>query len=127
LADQRPVIERFEPYEIPGKSWGTELVVAQTDKYLGKVLLMRAGGTGALQYHVHKDETFFLYSGDALVEYALSDGELRQHVMRPGEAFHVPPGAVHRVEALTDCVLVETSSLHFDDRVVVSPKGLVAL
>lgn len=114
-----PVIERFEPRTLGVKPWGTELLIAETPDYIGKVLYMRKGGTGALQYHRVKDETFFLFEGVALVEYHDELGILQTHEMRCGEAFHVPPGAVHRVEALTDCVLFEASTPVFDDRVAV--------
>lgn len=114
-----PAIERFEPRILGDKPWGTELLVAETSDYIGKVLYMRSGGTGALQYHRVKDETFFLFSGRALVEYRDDLGIIQSHEMEPGEAFHVPPGAVHRVEALTDCVLFEASTPVFDDRVQV--------
>lgn len=109
----------FTPYEIPGKSWGTELVIARTDQYLGKLLLMRAGGSGALQYHETKDETFFIYSGVALLRYPDAEGTLQCLTLNAGMAIYVPPGAVHQVEALEDCVIMETSTPVFEDRVKV--------
>ena len=113
-----PVIERFEPRELGPKSWGRELLVAQTDTYIGKVMWMRAGESGPLQYHERKDETFFLFSGDARVEFEENGRRIRR-LMTPGESYHIPPGAVHRVEALTDCVFFEASNPVFDDRVAV--------
>lgn len=116
-----PVIEKFEIQRLGPKSWGTELLIAHTKDYTGKVLRMEPGGTGHLQYHEHKDETFYLASGRALVEYCREDGEIVQVEMVAGEAYHVPPGAVHRVEALTECIFFEASTPAFDDRVVVIP------
>lgn len=110
------IVESFRPVELGPKDWGTELLVAHTEAYTGKVLYMNAGGTGPLQHHEYKDETFFLFSGKVLVEF--HDGaNLRQTVMEPGESYHVPPGAIHRVEALQDSVLFEASTPAFDDRV----------
>jgi mannose-6-phosphate isomerase-like protein (cupin superfamily) len=114
-----PTIEQFYPEKIGPKPWGVELLVAHTPHYTGKVLYMNAGGTGALQYHEQKDETFYLFSGEALVQYYDEDGTNNYVQMMPGEAYHVPPGAIHRVEALTDCVFFEASTPHFDDRVKV--------
>lgn len=113
-----PTIQRFSPRTIGPKPWGTEVLVAHTEHYTGKMLLMNAGGTGALQYHEHKDETFYLYSGRALVTFQ-KDGHDVTVSMRAGESYHVPPGAVHRVEAVTDCVFFEASTPAFDDRVIV--------
>jgi len=97
--------------------WGEEVIVAETDHYLGKVLYYQAGKAGGLQYHVEKDETFFLFAGRAYVDYDNGDGVLIRVEMSPGESFHIPPGAVHRFEAIEDCVVFEASTPHYDDRV----------
>lgn len=103
----------FVPYDIPGKPWGTERVIAQTDRYLGKVLLMTGGHRGGLQYHTTKDETFHLVSGRARVR-----GADRVWIdMLPGESYQIPPGMIHQVEAVTDCVFFECSTPVFEDRV----------
>jgi mannose-6-phosphate isomerase len=114
-----PSIRAFTPYEIPGKPWGTELVVAHTDQYLGKVLWMKAGHGGAFQLHEKKDETFYLLLGKAMVKYRTDDGGTVEEEMRAGEAYHVPPGAAHQVTAIEDCVFVEASTPVFDDRLPV--------
>lgn len=79
--------------------------------------MMKSGGSGALQYHQMKDETFYLVSGRALVRYHDEAGELHTVPMYPGESYHVPPGAVHQVEALEDSIFFEASTPVFDDRV----------
>lgn len=111
-----PSVELFETREIAGKPWGTELVIAETKDYLGKVLFMKAGHRGGLQYHERKDETFYLYSGKARVTFDAGNG-LVMRVMKPGMSYHVPPGAVHQVEALVDSVFFEASTPVFNDRV----------
>jgi mannose-6-phosphate isomerase len=98
------------------RAWGEEIFVAETPHYLGKVLRMKAGTAGGLQYHVEKDETFHLVSGRALVRFDKGAG-LETRLMLPGESFHIPPGAVHQVEALDACVFFEASTPHYDDRV----------
>ena len=111
-------IKPFEPEVIPGKSWGKELLVAHTPQYAGKVLWRRAGSKrGGLQYHVKKDETFYLFSGECWVYWIDEDDKPQRTKMTPGMAFHVPPGAAHSVEAITDCVFFEASNPVFDDRV----------
>jgi mannose-6-phosphate isomerase-like protein (cupin superfamily) len=118
------MIEPFEPHDIPGKPWGRELVFAHTADYLGKVLWMNKGHGGHLQYHERKDETFFLLSGSAQVNFHDAAGQLVSRIMLPGESYHVPPGAVHQVIALEDSILVEASNPVFEDRVIV--KKMVA-
>lgn len=119
-----PTIERFEP-RILVRDWGQEIIVAETPQYLGKVLKMKAGTKGGLQYHVEKVETFYLHEGAAIVRYG-KDNHLVQASMISGQSVHVPAGAVHQVEALTDCVFFEASTPHYDDRVRVEERyGMV--
>lgn len=111
-----PFVEAFQPRELGPKPWGRELLVAQTDKYIGKVLYMEAGKGGAYQYHESKDETMHLLSGEAVLR--TEEGYRR---MLAGMSYHVPPGAYHQVTAVTDCVFVEASTPVFEDRVVIEP------
>lgn len=113
------VVEFFELRELGPKLWGRELLVAETPQYIGKVMWMKAGHGGPLQYHERKDEAFYLFSGRALLRFHNERGELSFRVLHQGEAVHIPPGAVHQVEALSDCVMFETSTPVFDDRVAV--------
>jgi mannose-6-phosphate isomerase-like protein (cupin superfamily) len=114
------MIHRVDPVDLGPKPWGTETLIAKTDHYIGKVLRMKAGHRGGLQYHVHKDETFFLYEGVALVTADDGSGALITRTMLAGDSYHIPPGAVHQVEAVNDCVFFETSTPHFEDRVNVA-------
>lgn len=113
------MITKFATHILGPKEWGTELLIAQTETYIGKVLWMQAGSGGAFQYHVQKDETFYLFSGKALVRYKTDDGTVCEVPMCAGESYHVPPGSPHQVDAVTDCVFFEASTPHFDDRVKV--------
>jgi mannose-6-phosphate isomerase-like protein (cupin superfamily) len=90
-------------------------VVSQ--KFSVKLLRVHAGNKGGLQFHRLKDEVAVLISGEMLIRYDLGDGRLRERVIKSGEVVHFPPGLVHQEEAITDCVLVEASTPHFNDRV----------
>jgi len=112
-----PPIEAFPIHDVGPRTWGREVLIAQTPHYLGKLLYMNAGTAGGLQVHREKDETFFLFSGEAFVDTDPGTGTLQRLRMMPGESYHIPPGAVHRVEAITDCIFFEVSTPHFNDRV----------
>lgn len=114
-------IEAFE-LEVLDRDWGSEVIIAETDTYMGKVLEMKAGTMGGLQYHVDKDETFYLHSGEAIVRFDDGEGQLVEEVMSAGESYHIPPGSPHQVQAVTDCVFFEASTPHHDDRVRVEHK-----
>ena len=50
------------------KPWGHELIWAHTDRYVGKILHIKAGHALSVQYHERKDETVHLLSrGDDLL------------------------------------------------------------
>ena len=115
-----PCIEPFEPQLLGPKDWGTELLIAHTREYTGKILTMRAGSSGPLQYHIYKNETMHLVRGLARVTYDDEQGDRHTVDMQPGQSFHVPPGAVHQVAAVTECVFFEASTPFFDDRVAVT-------
>ena len=59
------------------KPWGHELIWAHTDRYVGKVLHIKAGEALSLQYHRHKDETVMVLRGRMRFEY-FRDGESSQ-------------------------------------------------
>ncbi|MCL8208075.1 MAG: phosphomannose isomerase type II C-terminal cupin domain [Actinomycetia bacterium] len=92
------------------KPWGYELWWAVTDRYVGKILFVRAGQALSLQYHERKAESMYCLSGRA----RLTLGETTR-LMAPGEAVDIPPGLVHRLEALEDVTVVEVSTPELDD------------
>ena len=98
------------------KPWGHELIWAHADRYVGKVLLIRAGRRLSLQRHLVKDESIIVLRGHLRLHLEDADGVVRVSELGPGEARHVPIGAIHRYEATTDDVeLVEVSTPELDD------------
>ena len=83
---------------------------------MGKVLFVAAGQSLSLQYHERKDESWYVQAGRAKLELG-SSGEavLNEVAIGPGEAFHYPPGTVHRVTALEDTTILEVSTPDLDD------------
>ncbi len=98
------------------KPWGHETIWAHTDRYVGKILHVKAGHSLSVQYHERKDETVYLLSGQ-LVYWVKLDGseELRDMQLRVGDAFRITPGTVHYMEAVTDCDILEASTPELDD------------
>ena len=110
--------ERFSPFELGIREWGTELLVSHIpNKCTGKLIYIDAGKKGGLQKHKEKDEAIFVFSGHLKLRYDNGKGKLIETVMLPGDAARFPPGLVHQEEAITDCIIFEVSSPHFNDRV----------
>jgi mannose-6-phosphate isomerase-like protein (cupin superfamily) len=105
----------FEPRRVE-KPWGHELIWAETDAYVGKVLFVRAGQSLSLQFHRRKDESWLVQGGRARLELGSpGDAVLHSEVIAAGAAFHYAPGTVHRVTALEDTTILEVSTPFLDD------------
>jgi mannose-6-phosphate isomerase len=93
------------------KPWGHEVIFAAVEgKYAGKIIHVTAGHSISLQYHLHKEETISVLSGAGLIEYGPSAESLTSQHFGPGDTIHLPPGAVHRVTAITDLTFAEAST-----------------
>ncbi len=98
------------------KPWGWELIWASTEKYVGKLLFVRAGHSLSLQFHNEKDESWYIHHGRAKLEFAtVGEAVGKSEVVGRGAAFRLPPGTVHRLTALEDTFVLEVSTPHLDD------------
>ena len=97
------------------KPWGHELIWAHTERYVGKILHIKAGQALSVQYHNQKDETVYLLSGELKYWVKLDEGELQDMRLRVGDAFRITPGTIHYMEAVTDCDVLEASTPELDD------------
>jgi mannose-6-phosphate isomerase-like protein (cupin superfamily) len=97
------------------KPWGWELVWAEAEDYVGKLLFVRAGQALCLQYHEVKDESWLVREGRATLELGEVGGALETIEIEAGDAFRYRPGTVHRVTALEDTQILEVSTPHLDD------------
>jgi mannose-6-phosphate isomerase-like protein (cupin superfamily) len=105
----------FEPRKVE-KPWGYELIWADADAYVGKVLFVKAGESLSLQFHRQKDESWLVQQGRAKLELgAAGDPVLKEEIVSAGAAFRYRPGTVHRVTALEDTTILEVSTPHLDD------------
>ena len=105
----------FEPRRVD-KPWGWELIWADADAYVGKVLFVRAGHSLSLQFHREKDESWYVESGKATLELGdAGDAVLNTEIVGQGACFRYRPGTVHRVTAIEDTTILEVSTPHLDD------------
>ena len=98
------------------KPWGHELIWAETERYVGKVLFVKAGESLSLQFHRVKEESWLVQAGRAKLELgSVGDAMLKEEVIAPGATYHFRPGTVHRVTAIEDTTIVEVSTTELDD------------
>ena len=99
------------------KPWGGEEIFAETERYVGKILTVRAGHTLSLQYHRVKDETMRVLDGQCELLLGSEDrtDSLTEVVLAPGDVVRIRPGQVHRLVAVTDVRIIEVSTPELDD------------
>ena len=97
------------------KPWGWELVWAEAEDYVGKLLFVRAGESLSLQYHEVKDESWLVQEGRATLELGDVAGDLVSFEIAAGDAFRFRPRTVHRVTAVEDTLIIEVSTPQLTD------------
>jgi mannose-6-phosphate isomerase-like protein (cupin superfamily) len=108
------------PVRVVPKPWGHEVIWATTERYVGKLLHIRAGEALSLQYHEHKDETIHVLRGRMLYRVGPRDAAgaasaLEEFELGEGQSYRNVPGTVHQMIAVTDCDVLEASTPHLDD------------
>lgn len=98
------------------KSWGYEDVIHNDEKYCSKILFFKHGNSGSLHFHLKKTESWFLQKGEITVT-TINQETLKRDVfvMRPGDALTILPGQMHRVYAMEDSTIFESSTQHDDN------------
>jgi mannose-6-phosphate isomerase-like protein (cupin superfamily) len=96
------------------KPWGHEVVWAETERYVAKILVIEEGHKLSRQYHEIKDETLMVESGEMDLEIGPADA-IETLRMRPGDVYRVRPGTIHRMIAVKDVRVLEVSTPELDD------------
>ena len=119
MIDQPNGPARFpEAEDLGHRDWGRELLLMLSrSNYMMKLITMKQGKKGGLQYHRLKDEAGIMMTGSMIIRYDPGNGELVERKVSRGDVFHFPQGCVHQAEALTNCSYIEASTTHFNDRV----------
>mgnify|MGYP003956120035 CR=1 FL=1 len=97
------------------KPWGHEEIWARTDRYVGKVLVIKEGHRLSLQHHEQKDETIRVAQGILELELEDDEGVLQVHRLEPGMSAHIAPHRRHRMKAVIDVHVFEVSTPELDD------------
>jgi quercetin dioxygenase-like cupin family protein len=105
--------------KIVKKPWGEERWLAHTDKYAGKILIVKKGHRLSNQYHRVKHETQYVDSGRLKVELE-KEGVKDTKILEAGDILEIVPGTKHRIEALEDTKIFEVSTPELDDVVRLS-------
>jgi mannose-6-phosphate isomerase len=102
------------------KPWGQEEVIEINGRYMLKKLTMWKGHRCSLQFHNHKQETIYVLTGSLKIYTGPSAHELSARLYQAHETITLPPGVIHRMEAVEDSVYLEASTPEMDDVVRLS-------
>ena len=112
------LVEFIKPKSMGARNWGEEILIGLSPgNYSLKKLFIKAGKKGGLQYHHLKDETGYVVYGEMIIRHDDGFGNLVETIVKEGDSFRFPPNSVHQEEALTDCLVIEASTPHYNDRV----------
>ena len=112
-----------KPKSVGARPWGEEILLCLIPKILSlKIIKIKKGKKGGLQFHHKKNECGYILKGKLIVRYDNGRGKLLKKILKKGDVFHFRPKVVHQEQALTDVEVIEASSPHFNDRVRVEKK-----
>jgi mannose-6-phosphate isomerase-like protein (cupin superfamily) len=99
------------------KSWGYELWIHNDNQYCGKLLVFpEAGNKFSMHYHMIKNETWYVQSGNFEFCYIDTENGTREITfLSVGDVVYIERGLPHQLKALLDdSVIMEVSTEHFD-------------
>lgn len=97
------------------KGWGHELIIHNSEKYCGKVLVFKKGCKFSMHYHLLKQETWYVNKGSFIYRWIdTENGIQHESQMKVGDVVTQYPGQPHQLEALEDGEIFEVSTQHFD-------------
>ena len=96
--------------KIVEKPWGKEEWLEVNDRYVMKLITLKAGHKTSLQKHLKKHETNYVIEGHGK---QIIDGKEKN--IGPGMYVVIPPNTVHRLIADENMVFLEASTPELDD------------
>ena len=102
-----PIVKPIKSVE---KYWGRMDTLFEGEDFTVKRIFMRAGSQSSLEYHVRKEESYYIESGVLKVGLRLGRAENKSITLHKGDIFHIPVGLMHMRMAIEDVVIVEIST-----------------
>jgi|TARA_Y100001937_G_scaffold112786_1_gene160760 mannose-6-phosphate isomerase len=105
--DLPPVLKCEEKRD---KYWGYITTVFATEDFTLKEVFMKGGTQSSMEYHVNKDEYYYIQSGKLKVGMRIGRAKNKSIILEAGDVFHIPPGLMHMRIAIEDTVVIEWSN-----------------
>jgi len=105
--DLPPVLKCDEKRD---KYWGYITTVFATQDFTLKEVFMKGGTQSSMEYHVNKDEYYYIQSGKLKVGMRIGRAKNKSIILEAGDVFHIPPGLMHMRIAIEDTLVIEWSN-----------------
>jgi quercetin dioxygenase-like cupin family protein len=94
------------------KTWGYEIVWANTENYCAKMMIFsRAGNRTSLHFHKTKDKTWFVSTGKFILRWIDTiTAENKEKVLTEGMTWHCKPLIPCQLEAMVDGSMISEVS-----------------
>jgi hydroxymethylpyrimidine pyrophosphatase-like HAD family hydrolase len=100
------------------KPWGHEEIIEHNRSYVVKTLFMKKGHSCSIQYHELKTETITVVQGKLNIYIGTQDTpieSLEYKEYNVGDFITIKPYTIHKMEAVEDCMYLETSTIELWD------------
>ena len=110
--EEFPVTNKLTPgntSDFRKKYWGSiETIISK--EYCGKKIIMDKHTQNSLEVHCHKQETYFVHSGEVNIGIRIGRSENKLITLKKGDVFNIFPGLMHMKIAPVNCVIIEIST-----------------
>lgn len=103
--------------------WGNIKTLFSNEILAVKIIEMRKGSQSSLEYHVTKDEYYYIQKGKIKLGSRIGRGKNTSITLNEGDVYHIPPGLMHMRIALENSVIIEWSNKDSDSDSIIVEDG----
>lgn len=107
------------------KYWGWIKTCCATEDFTLKHIFMYKNSQSSLEYHVKKDENYYILSGKLKVGLRIGRAENKEVILNEGDVYHISPGLMHMRFAIEDTHIIEWSNKDDDSDSHIVEDGLL--
>ena len=107
---RQDIPNKIEAGEIKEKYWGSIQTIYADDEFTLKEIFMKAGTQSSMEYHLRKDEKYYIQSGKLRLGLRIGRAQNKSIILSKGDVYHVPPGLMHMRMAIEDTIIIEWSN-----------------
>jgi len=117
--------EVYQCTDYRDKYWGWIKTCCATNDFTLKHIFMYKDSQSSLEYHVKKDENYYILSGKLKVGLRIGRAENKEVILNEGDVYHISPGLMHMRFAIEDTHIIEWSNKDDDSDSHIVEDGLL--